>query len=63
MEATNNSMDFLDARDCLRLLNRVDYAAMAARGKNDETFALDQKVSRDFVLEIIRDESASIFRW
>jgi hypothetical protein len=47
----------------LRLFNRVDYAAMAARGKNDETFALDQKVGRDFVLKIIRDESASIFRW
>jgi len=63
MEAPDNGMDFLDARDCLRLFNRVDYAAMAARSKNDETFALDQKVGRDFVLKIIRDESASIFRW
>ena len=57
METADNSMDVLDARDGLRLPDCVDDAAMAARGKNDETSALDQKIGPDLVLEIVRNSA------
>jgi hypothetical protein len=44
MEATDNGMHLLETGYDLRLPDRVDDAAMAARRQNDQTLALDDEV-------------------
>src|SRR5450759_3761308 len=62
MEPPDDGMHLLDAGGGLRLPDRIDDPAVAARSENDETVALDQEVSPDLVLEIIGNECAGILR-
>src|SRR3974390_1217831 len=60
MESTDNGVYFLHPRRGLRLPDRIDDAAMAARGENDQTLALDDEVGADLVLEIVQNVSAGV---
>ena len=50
----------LDAGSGLRLLDRVDHTAMTAGCQHDETFAFDDEVRSDLVLEIIENEASGV---
>ncbi len=60
MEPADDGVYFVDAGDFLGLLDRIDNAAMAARGQHDEAFALDQIGGRDFVVKIVGNLGAGI---
>ena len=60
VEAANDRVHFLDAGSGLRLLDCVDHTAMTAGGQHDETFAFDDKVRSNLVLEIIGNEAAGV---
>ena len=62
MEATDDGMHLLEAGRDLRLLDRIDDAAMAAGGENYQTLALDDEVGTDLVLKIVRNEGAGVLR-
>ena len=53
-------MHFLDAGSGLRLLDCVDHTAMTAGGQHDETFAFDDEVRSNLVLEFIGNEAAGV---
>src|SRR5882757_4528421 len=56
MEPTDHGVYLLDARGSLRLFDRVDHAAMAARGQHDKAAAFQVKRRGDLVSELIRDD-------
>src|SRR3981189_1554476 len=60
MEAADHRMHLLDTRRDPRLPDRIDHAAMTARGQHDETSAFDHEVRPDLVLEIIENEVAGV---
>ena len=60
VEAADDRVHFLNAGSGLRLLDCVDHTAMTAGGKDDETFAFDDEVRSNLVLEIIGNEAAGV---
>src|ERR1700716_2397807 len=62
VEAAHDRMHFLDAGSGLRLLDRVDDAAVTAGGEDDQALSLDDEIRSDLMVEIIDDKAAGIFR-
>ena len=62
MKAADDGMHLLEAGRDLRLPDRIDNAAMATGGEDYQTFALDDEVGGDLVLEIVWNECASVLR-
>ena len=60
METTDDGMHFLNAGRDLRLPNRINDAAMAAGGENNQILALDDEVGADLVLKIVRNEGTGV---
>jgi hypothetical protein len=50
-------VDFLNTGDNLRLLHGVDNAAVTTGGDDHQPLISNEKIGRDFMLEVVRDES------
>src|SRR5262249_3490676 len=62
MEAANHSMYLLNTGCGLRLLDCVDDAAVAARCQHHQTFAFEQEIGSDLMLEIIGYKFSGVLR-
>ena len=59
MHPANDGVDFLNTGDDLCLLHGVDHATMAARGDDHQPPIPNEKIGRDFMLEVVRDGKRS----
>ena len=62
MEAADHRVHLLHAGCGLGLSDGVDDSAVAARGHDDQSLALEHEVGPDLMLEIVRNKGSGVLR-